>query len=926
MATYNLGTASGSIQIDTNDLKNADISIRQAGRAMIGFGVVAVAAFGYVVAEAAKFEKEMDFVQAVTNASTQEMDRLKESAISLAKDSVYGPIELSKAFVELAKAGASVQDIIDGVGAASVSLATAADVEIPFAGENLLNILNTFKLGAADAVRVADLLAGAANASSVDLMDLVTSMKYAGPVAQGLGISIEDVNDALSILGRVGIKSSTAGTSLRQIMLNLSPPTKAAADQMRELGVITEDGSNLFFDQAGNAKSLAEVFEILQDKMKGLNKEQQTEALRDLFGVRAIPAALELLSQGADGFQRINDEINRTTAADVAAKRMDNLDGSLKRLKATLSAIFVEAGGPFQQMLKGWVDGLRDLLLWFDSLPTGFKTFLLGAIGVIGVLSIMSGIFLLTIGNIIRTIRVIGELAAHLPLVVKLIKGLGLAMGRFAAALLTNPVFLIIAALVLLGYTFYKLYTEVEGFRKFIDSLWQNIQAAWDGITQGFYDLYKSITGWLGKLVDWFSRLPENVLKMVNKVTDFVQRIPGNVATAIEDAAGAVGRFFVGLVSSAANFAGNVARAVGSGIVSGLSAIGRFFASLPGLIGKAFMALSRFLAEFLPKLAKAFGFLLGRIIRIFLYEIPKVILESLWWIVKNFVKFMMKLPGIAWRFLKMVISNFFKFGVEVVKFVVKLGIDIVKGFLNFLISLPGRIWDILVGIFNFLKTFLPMAVQAAWDIGSGIFSAIWDFIKQLPGWIWNAFTGILSFLWSMVTGFFSAAWNIGKGVLDGIIGFLMDLPGNVAKWLWEALKSLGGFVTRFWDKAYEIGSNLWEGFKKGLFGSPHTKIEYAMWDMEANMKKSLQNLKSNMRTLHGMENRMPQINSALIGLPTPAAAALTANGGGTTWQQNAPLLGSATIRSDKDIVDLSRELEKRRSEELKARGRRLVKR
>ena len=922
----NLGTASGKIEINTGSLREADIALRSAGRGAIGFGVAAVAAFGYVVAQAAKFEKEMDFVQAVTNASAEEMEGLNKAALDLAKDSIYGPVQLSKAFVELAKAGASVQQIIDGVGEASVNLATAADVEIPFAGESLINILNTFKLGAEDAVRVSDLLAGAANASSVELTDLVTSLKYAGPVAQGLGISIEDVNDALTILGKVGIKGSTAGTSLRQIMLNLSPPTEAAADQMRELGILTEDGSNLFFDQAGNAKSLAEVFEILREKMKGLNKEQQTEALRDLFGVRAIPAALELLSQGAEGFAAINEEINRTTAADVAAKRMDNLDGSIKRLKATMEAMFVEAGGPFQKMLKGIVDGFRDFLLWIDRLPGPLKTAIVASVGIIGVLSILAGIFLLTIGNIVRAIRVFGQLGKAFNVIGNIARTAAGGVRILSASFLASPIFWVIAAIIALIVVFYLLYTRVEGFRKFIDGLWQDIQAAWDGITKGFYDLYKSVTGWLGDLIDWFSRLPENAKKAMNEIIEFVSKLPGQVLGAIGAAATAVGGFFADLASTVAEFAGNLAGAVGSGILNGLTAIGNFFTDLPGLIGRAMQTSARFFLDFVAEVAGLLGFLVGRFLRIFFYEIPRIIIRGLIWIVRSFGRFMMRLPGIVWRFLSMVITNFARFGVALGRLIYRVGRAVVVGFFNFLVGLPGMVWDALVAIINFLVSFLPMAAGAAWDIGTGIFHAIWDFVSQLPGLIWDAFTGILSFLWGLVADFFSAAAEIGANITEGIIGFLRDLPGNIADWLWDALQALGGFIDRFWDEAFEIGRSLWEGFKKGLFGSPHTKIEYAMWDMEANMKKSLQSLKSNMRTLHGMENRMPQLNAGLLGLPTSAAAALTANGGGTTWQQTGPLIGQASIRSDKDIVDLSRELEKRRSEELKARGRRLVKR
>lgn len=922
--TNNLGVALGAIKVNTSDLKNADLAIRSAGRGMVGLGVAAVAAFGYVVGEAAKFEKEMDFVQAVTNATAEEMKGLEKAALDLAKNSVYGPIELSKAFVELVKAGATAQQIIEGVGRASVNLAQAADVTVPFAGENLINILNTFKLGAEDAVRVSDLLAGAANASSVELIDLVTSFKYAGPVAQGLGIDISDLNVALTILGKVGIKGSTAGTSLRQIMLNLSPPTKAAADQMKELGIITEDGANLFFDSAGNAKSLADVFEILREKTKNLNNEQKTEALRDLFGVRAIPAALELLSQGAEGFAALDAEINRTTAADVAAKRMDNLDGSLKRLKATLSAVFVEAGGPFQQMLKSWVDGLRDVILFIDGLPGPVKTFIVAAVGIIGVLSLMSGIFLLTIGNIVRAVRVFGELANVMPLVAK---GFGTAarfVKLFTMSLLTNPVFLLIAALVALAVGFYFLYTRVEGFRKFIDNLWQNIQKAWDGITKGFYDLYKSITGWLGSLIDWLSRLPENAKKVAEEVFNFIKNLPGEIAGAIGSAAGAVGGFFADIGSAAKDFAVSMAKGVGGGIADGIGAIGRFFGSLPGLLGKIGGSVARFLLALPAQVAKVLGFVVGRFIKTFLITIPKAVFQGAKLLVTTFIKVLTTLPGMVVRVLGSIISTVVKFGVEVVKTIFKIGFTIVSTLISALIALPGQIWGILMQILNFLISFVPMAISAAFDIGSGIFSALWSFVSRIPGIVFNALKGALGHLIGLLGQFISAAFRIGSGIFNAIIDFFISLPGRIVDLLWEAVNAIGGMVSYFWNKAKEIGSNLWEGFKDGLFGSPHTKIEYAMWDMEANMKESMRNVSRNIKTLQGMQGRIPDLNSSALGLSTPAQTAFTSNGGGINWAQNAPLIGSASIRDERDIVTLARQLDNLQRDQLASRGRRVV--
>src|SRR5207342_3000940 len=105
MAQYNLGTAEGRISIDTNDLKSADIVLRQAGRGMLGIGAAAIGAFGYVISVGADFEKSMSFISAITNETAANMDLLREKAIAMGKDGPFGPREVADAFVDLAKAG-----------------------------------------------------------------------------------------------------------------------------------------------------------------------------------------------------------------------------------------------------------------------------------------------------------------------------------------------------------------------------------------------------------------------------------------------------------------------------------------------------------------------------------------------------------------------------------------------------------------------------------------------------------------------------------------------------------------------------------------------------------------------------------------------------------------------------------------------------
>ena len=474
MATFNLGTARGKVDVDTKGLKGAASTLTSAGRGLLGVGLTASAAIGYVAKVASDFEKSMDFVAAITKASDEDMQRLIQTALDLGKKGPFGPRELADSFVELAKAGVDVDDLINGMAEASVDLAASADIGLTEATEILVNTLKTFGLESDDAIATVDRIAGAANASTIDVDDFAFSLRYAGSVATAAGIGLDDVSTALAILGDRGIKGSTAGTSLRRILLNLNPASKNAAKVMKELGIITEDGSNSFFDAQGNAKSLSEIFEILGEKTADLTQEQKIAALNDIFGARAVASGLILLDQGAKGFDEYNAAIERTTAADVAAERLDNLAGSVTLLKAAFEAVAIGEGSPFQQSLKDTVDFIRALILKFEELPPAVKEFIAkGTIAGAGLVTLAGG-FLLTIGTLLRAVALAKEVALLFG-AGKLLGGLAgggaAAAGGGALAGIGAPILLIAGAIAAVGAAFYVAYKNIEPFKEFVDDV-----------------------------------------------------------------------------------------------------------------------------------------------------------------------------------------------------------------------------------------------------------------------------------------------------------------------------------------------------------------------------------------------------------------------------------------------------------------------
>lgn len=424
-----------TINADTRDLESglarAQQSVSSAGSAIqaamggaLIAGIAGVgAAFVGSVKSAADFEKQMSAVGAVAGASASEMEALTKSALQLGKDTSFSASEAAKGIEELVKAGVAIEDVIGGGARAALDLAAAGAVSVGDAAEIASNAMNVFNLKGADMAHVADVIAGAANASAIGVNDYKFSLSAAGAVAATVGISFESLSQAIAVMGNAGIKGSDAGTSLKTMMMNLQPATKAQTAEFERLGIATVHGgeafstlkaallasaegqklydkhakegtltaenlykaaqklglaavkgtttferwlstsgnlSNAFFTATGEAKSMAEIAEVLKVAMAGMTKEQQLASLEILFGADAVRAGAVLMEAGAEGFEHMAEAMSKVTAQQVANERLNNLWGSVEKLKGSLETAAIILGGQFTPALKRMADGATD--------------------------------------------------------------------------------------------------------------------------------------------------------------------------------------------------------------------------------------------------------------------------------------------------------------------------------------------------------------------------------------------------------------------------------------------------------------------------------------------------------------------------------------------------------------------------------------
>ncbi|ANY67739.1 phage tail tape measure protein [Paenibacillus sp. BIHB 4019] len=328
------------------------------------FGALSAAAIGVSGAFAGisvvtdSFKKAMDFeaqlstIQALTGATGEEMAEMQSLALKMGASTKYNAMEAAQGIEELLKSGLSPATVKAGGLEAALNLATAGGLGLADAAEIMSTALNAYKDDNMSAADAANILAGTANASATGVMDLRYSLAAVSAVASGIGMSFQDTNIAMGLFANNGLKGSDAGTSLKTMLMNLSPATKAARSAMKELGIITKQGTNTFFDANGELKDLASISGILQKALSKLNKQQQQDYLRELFGSDAIRAGNILLKEGAEGVAKFQKEMSKVTALDVAKKKMDNAAGAVEQFNGALETLQISALMPTMPIIK----------------------------------------------------------------------------------------------------------------------------------------------------------------------------------------------------------------------------------------------------------------------------------------------------------------------------------------------------------------------------------------------------------------------------------------------------------------------------------------------------------------------------------------------------------------------------------------------
>lgn len=464
-----------SIQAMTNGSKNAiklGKNIEKAGKSISAVGgsltttltmpIAGLAAAS--VKTAADFEASMSNVSAITGATGEDFQKLKDLAQDLGKTTAWSASEVAEAMQYTGMAGWSAQQNIDGL-AGILNLASATGTDLATTSDILTDAITAFGDSAADSARYADVMTAASMNANVNVELLGESYKYVGALAGSMGYEVDQVTTALAAMGNAGVKGSTAGTALRSAISNMAAPTKEVQAGMDALGLSLTNAD-------GTMKSFEDVIGSIQTAFGGLDDASKAAYAKQIFGKQAMSGMLAIINTSTDEYNQLASAIDNSggAAENAANTQLDNLQGQLTLLKSAVEGAAISFGNkllPYLKQVVEWAQGLAEKINGLSDGQMDMIIKIAAVVAAIGPALVIFGKVVSTVGKMVRIFNVVKN---------------AISAAGSVMALITSPVGLVIIAIVALIAIVVLLIKNWDKVKEKATSVWGYIKNVFSGL------------------------------------------------------------------------------------------------------------------------------------------------------------------------------------------------------------------------------------------------------------------------------------------------------------------------------------------------------------------------------------------------------------------------------------------------------------
>ena len=473
----NAGSALQKIGDAGEVLQNVGGKISGAGEKLLPITAGVTALGTAAVKTASDFDSAMSKVAAVSGATGDDLQDLRDKAREMGSKTKFSASEAAEAMNYMAMAGWKTNDMLSGIDGI-MNLAAASGEDLATTSDIVTDALTAFGLTASDSGHFADVLAAASSNANTNVSMLGESFKYCAPIAGALGFSCEDTAEALGLMANAGIKSTQSGTSMRSIMTALSGDVKFCSAAFGEMEIATSNSD-------GSMRSLSDILADCRVAFDQMSESEKASSAETLVGKNAMSGFLALMNAAPADIDKLSSAIANCdgTSLSMAETMQDNLAGQLTILKSQLEELAISFGEILMPVIRDIITKIQGFVDKLNALDPATKQTILK----IGLMAAALGPLLIIVG---KTISSIGSMMTFISKIPTMIAGAKTAFSTLGAAIgsISAPVAAVVAVIAVLVAAFVHLWNTNEDFKNSILSIWEQIKSTFERLTSGIVD------------------------------------------------------------------------------------------------------------------------------------------------------------------------------------------------------------------------------------------------------------------------------------------------------------------------------------------------------------------------------------------------------------------------------------------------------
>lgn len=393
---------------------NAAFGATAVGIAGMSVGAVALGGAFAAANQYGKFEQGLAAVGAVTKATTDELELLREAAVQAGIDTQFSPDEATEGLLSLASAGQTAQQATKTLlPVLDLAAGSLGQLGVAQSAEAVVGTLNAYGFAADRAGNVTDRLLRITQLTNFQTRDFETGLAKAAAAGSTFNQGLDDVLITMGLLRNRNIDASSSATAFRESVRRLGSDQRAQA-------AVTEQGVEIFDKNTGKMRSMIDITNDLIKATAGMSDEERNRVIVNGFGARGLLAfnaiqkaaftttvnGKKVTLEGAAAIDAMREAMGEAsgTAASFREKMLDTFEGQKTLLAGTLQTLGIVSGEAFAKTFKplvGFVtDSFNKLIVLVKATPLPVKRLFGGMVLLFGAITLVGGAIALAGGAI----------------------------------------------------------------------------------------------------------------------------------------------------------------------------------------------------------------------------------------------------------------------------------------------------------------------------------------------------------------------------------------------------------------------------------------------------------------------------------------------------------------------------------------------